>query len=110
MCDEGFFLYKNNCLKKCPIITIELDNNNICIDKIISCDVNNCEKCDITNNISKCLKCIHGLFLYENKCYEICPLGTRANRVDFTCVNKSCMKKINKKNLLFNLMFYLFLY
>jgi hypothetical protein len=101
MCNEGFFYYKNNCLKKCTFNTIELDNNNICIDKISSCEVNNCQKCgrdkDIyskynNNIISKCLKCLHGLYLYENKCYEICPIGTRANRINFTCTNKSSKK------------------
>lgn len=85
MCNEGFFYYRNNCLSKCPNNTIELDNNNICIDKI-SCKVNNCEKCQ---HKVKCEKCIHGLFLYENQCLEKCPIGTRANRIDFTCQDKS---------------------
>ncbi len=88
MCNEGFFYYKNTCLKKCPNDTIELDNNNICVDRK-SCEVNNCEKC--INN-SKCVKCIHGLYLYENECHEKCPNGTRANRINFTCTNKSSKK------------------
>merc|ERR1712037_1071768 len=71
--------------RKCPKNTIELDNNNICVDKI-TCNTDNCSKC---HNKIKCEKCIHGLFLHENKCLEKCPIGTRANRIDFTCQNKS---------------------
>lgn len=88
MCNDGFFLYKNSCVSKCPLNTIELDNNNLCVDKI-NCKVNNCEKCI---HGEKCTKCIHGLFLYENECLEKCPNGTRANRINFTCHGKKSKK------------------
>lgn len=90
MCNQGFFYYKNKCLTKCPNYTIELDNNRLCVDKISCGGVDNCEKCI---HKSKCTKCIHGLFLYENECHEKCPIGTRANRINFTCKNKSGKNK-----------------
>ena len=61
MCNEGFFYYKNTCLKKCPNYTIELDNNNICLDKI-DCGVHNCEKCI---HKTKCTKCEKDLKVFK---------------------------------------------
>lgn len=104
MCNEGFFLYKKNneCLGKCPWDTIELDNNNLCLEinkeNETKCKVANCSECkQITNTYGEnkyfCNKCIHGLFLFNNKCFEKCPKGTIANRLNFSC-NKNIKGKI----------------
>ena len=86
MCNNGFFYYKNKCLAKCPENTYLIEQNNVCIEKS-SCGIDNCEICDISN--TKCNKCIHGFFLNENECTKTCPAGTRADRIHFTCTNKT---------------------
>lgn len=86
MCNEGFYYYKNKCLKACPENTTLIEANNICLEKN-NCNVDNCDHCDITG--TKCEKCSYGYFLNENTCSKTCPAGMRADRIKFDCVNKS---------------------
>jgi len=92
MCLEGFFYHKNKCVKKCPENTLMIESNNICFEKS-KCNIENCEYCDISN--TKCTKCIHGFFLHENECSRRCPSGTRADRIHFTCANKTSIITFN---------------
>lgn len=43
-----------------------------------------CETCEK----GICYKCRNGFFLYKNKCLKSCPIGLRANRVNFSCEEK----------------------
>ena len=51
------------------------------------CQDDNCEKCD-TSNKGNCSKCINGYFLFNNQCLKVCPIETRANKIDSTCHSK----------------------
>jgi len=44
-----------------------------------------CERCEK----GKCLKCKNGFYLFENECLKSCPVGMRANRINFTCEVKT---------------------
>jgi hypothetical protein len=85
-CKDRFYYYKNQCVEACPHESKRILGNSLCID-IPKCNIENCAECDKVN--LNCTKCLHGYFLHENECTESCPAGTRANRVNFTCVNKS---------------------
>jgi hypothetical protein len=85
-CREGLSYYKNKCVVGCPKGSKRISGNSLCVD-IPKCSVENCAECDKEN--TNCVKCLHGFFLHENECTKSCPSGTRANRADFTCVNKS---------------------
>lgn len=92
MCEDGFYLHKNKCISQCPQNTQILEKNKICLDKSAKCEIDNCGDCEEVSGptkSSKCKNCIHGFFLHDNKCVKSCPKGTRANRIDFTCVDKS---------------------
>jgi len=61
--------------------------------------------------MGKCSKCKNGHYLYKNNCLKSCPIGLRANRINFTCEEKkdfsfywifpskfSCKGKCGKKS------------
>ena len=98
-CKDNFYLYNNKCELNCPKNTKVIVNNKICVDfenktsnhiiiyYIIECSDKNCDECDSANN---CYRCFNSHFLYDNSCLKSCPVGLRANRLDFTCREKSC--------------------
>jgi hypothetical protein len=88
-CKDNFYYHNNSCVRSCPEGTLINKENKICIDRDKSCLISNCEKCDETNNSNKCKQCLNGYFLFEGKCLKTCPVGLRANRINFTCQPKS---------------------
>ena len=82
-CKSGVFRYEGKCYTACPEDTNTDSTNNICVKKN-DCNLENCSICGINN--SECKVCKRGFFLNENKCLELCPLGLRADRITWTCL------------------------
>lgn len=85
-CKENFYYHNNSCIRTCPEETLINKENKICIDRETSCKASNCEKC---NEKNICVQCLNGYFLYEGNCLKTCPVGLRANRINFTCQQNS---------------------
>ena len=50
----------------------------------IACTVDNCFSC-VENSINKCGQCQPGFFLSNYKCVDMCPMGYRADRINWSC-------------------------
>lgn len=91
-CLENYYLFNGQCYKKCPEDTLPDDTNYICkkitsnfkID-YIGCNAQDCEAC-IEGTIDKCKECYRGTFLFDSQCLSRCPIGYRADRVTWSCL------------------------
>ena len=79
--DNYNLLPDNSCSDKCPEKTANIES------KCISCNDNNCLICN--NDLTTCLSCDEGFFLYNNICVQDCPEGTYADSTTKTCLNCS---------------------
>ncbi len=52
--------------------------------------ISNCDQCsqnkDFSNTELICRKCQKGTFMYNNECLEKCPIGFRADRITWSCL------------------------
>jgi hypothetical protein len=83
-CKIGFFLHDSKCYSKCPDDTYPDINNSIC-RLIKNCTVENCLDCQ-SGSISECKQCARGTFLMNGKCLSECPMGYRADRISWSCL------------------------
>ena len=83
-CKLGFFLFEGKCYSKCPDDTWEDSNNSLC-KKVKNCTVENCIEC-ANGNISQCKQCVRGFFLMNGSCLQECPMGFRADRISWACL------------------------
>lgn len=81
-CEENFFYYNNKCVIFCPVETINLIDNQICLDR--NCTKKDCVSCDLNGVCNKCLK---GFYLNNGTCIDKCPKGLYADRKTWTCHN-----------------------
>jgi hypothetical protein len=81
-CQQGYFLYGGKCHLACPEGTEPEATNNICKKKD-NCNLENCSVCGLNN---ECKLCSRGYFLHNNQCVELCPIGYRADRITWTCL------------------------
>jgi hypothetical protein len=65
--DEGKYLYKGNCLEKCPS-GVSIRVGNYCQD----CDAN-CATC--VGSPQTCTSCGSELYLFNSQCLKVCPQG-----------------------------------
>jgi len=83
-CMIPYYLYLNTsnlttCVANCPNGYYKIGRNcQMCNYTCVSCD----------QNLNNCSSCISGLFLFQNKCYNFCPVGYFADATTSTC--KQC--------------------
>ena len=83
-CRAGFFLRYGECVKKCEDDDKLITPNLICIDTM-NCLVKNCAQCGRQNS-AVCRICENGFYLHNNLCKRECPMGFRADRISWSCV------------------------
>jgi proprotein convertase subtilisin/kexin type 5 len=79
-CKDNFNYFNGNCVVDCPKHSFK-SMQNICLNRDEECD-EQCEKCES----GKCANCHVGFYLFQGKCLSSCPVGYRANRINFTCL------------------------
>jgi len=81
-CKDRFYLFEGSCYLSCPVNTSNDDTNYLCVKKQ-TCNVQNCEQC--LSSLS-CKTCQRGYFLSNNQCVDSCPVGYRADRITWSCL------------------------
>jgi hypothetical protein len=81
-CHPPYILLNSTCISDCPASYTKVDK------KCESCQVKDCEKCEV-NNPSNCISCKSPLLLINNTCTSIttCPSGSFIDPVTRNCVN-----------------------
>ena len=98
-------LFNNTCYKECPILTKQIEKNNIltceCEYNSFEINKNNIKYIGCTSS----LKCPQNMYNYENKCVEKCPTFYDKNNCYDICPNNSIFVKnecISKNQLIDN--------
>ncbi|EAR92595.2 transmembrane protein, putative (macronuclear) [Tetrahymena thermophila SB210] len=85
-CNEGYFLYKNQCMSDCPKGT----NKNLVTQSCLVCLQPNCAVCG--DNIGLCVQCQEGFIQYQGVCTKECPVGYFLNKNENKC--QECDKRV----------------
>lgn len=83
-CLQGYFLYRLQCRKHCPLKTYEDNGRKMCMTCPLWC----CE----CHNETHCSSCQSGYYLHDADCILKCPDGTFQNSKNWQCesCHKSC--------------------
>lgn len=120
-CSSNYFLYNGKCFINCPLDTIPIKDNMICLQNN-NCLTQDCLKCRKSNiikgNFDKfdiCEECSNGYFKYNNQCLKYCPFNLHADRISKVCIappvsafyyiypsNSSCKDNCNKNKFITN--------
>ncbi|KAL4473512.1 hypothetical protein ABPG74_022376 [Tetrahymena malaccensis] len=85
-CNEGYFLYKNQCMSECPKGT----NKNLATQSCLVCLQPNCAVCG--DNIGVCIQCHEGFIQFQGVCTRECPVGYFLNQNENKC--QECDKRV----------------
>lgn len=81
-CYDGFYFYRNQCLKECPVGTYKHEGMCYEICPVGTYSIGqSCEECDLScqeciDIKTKCTACPEGKYLFNNECLENCPERT----------------------------------
>jgi len=83
-CRDSFYLKYGECKEKCDSNDKIISPNQICFDTM-KCLVENCSQCS-NENSTVCRICQNGFFMHNNQCLKECPIGLRADKISWTCL------------------------
>jgi hypothetical protein len=86
-CKDNLYLQRGQCVDKCSDSFLTIEKNKVCYREN-RCLVDNCLECE-EGNPSVCKRCLNGLFLSDNQCKSLCPVGYKADRMNWLCLDNS---------------------